>query len=208
VDGDDGFVVCVDDSFPGSSTTGVAWASSLSSMRTINLGLEKKRERKSQFPCIYFFPFPFRYFILVVIVTSADESGGKCNAGTPTVGKRGAENARYLGVAEPEARGHSAGRGTHYPALVTRSNASGRLPCPHGLPSFYKPLLPLLAHPFRLPRLWAGQVKRAAKSRFMAGAHVFPGGILEDGDSDPLWRDIVPSGVRSYSPPLGAPLTC
>ncbi|ELR14319.1 nucleoside diphosphate, putative [Acanthamoeba castellanii str. Neff] len=28
----------------------------------------------------------------------------------------------------------------------------------------------------------------------MAGAHVFPGGILEDGDSDPRWRDIVPSG--------------
>jgi hypothetical protein len=103
-------------------------------MRTINQ-LEKKKEKIS----IYlFFPFPFRLrFFILVVVTSADESGGKCNACTPTVGKRGAENARYLGVAEPEARGHSAGRGTHCPALVTRSNAPGRLPRPHRLPSFY-----------------------------------------------------------------------
>jgi hypothetical protein len=43
---DDGLVVCVVDSFPGPSTAGVAWASSLSSMRgTINLWLEKKEKK-------------------------------------------------------------------------------------------------------------------------------------------------------------------
>ncbi len=35
------------------------------------------------------------------------------------------------------------------------------------------------------------QVKRAAKSRFMAGAHVFPGGIMEPSDSDPAWRNLI-----------------
>jgi hypothetical protein len=33
-------------------------------------------------------------------------------------------------------------------------------------------------------------VKRSAKARFMAGAHVFPGGLTELSDQDPKWKQL------------------
>ncbi|KAL6070684.1 Nucleoside diphosphate-linked moiety X motif 19 [Balamuthia mandrillaris] len=52
-------------------------------------------------------------------------------------------------------------------------------------------------------------VKRAMKARFMPGVHVFPGGVLEESDKDPIWyalferqRKVMPTSFSSSSSSL------
>jgi len=49
----------------------------------------------------------------------------------------------------------------------------------------------LLCQPTSVGRFSLLMIRRAAKSRFMPGAHVFPGGVLEDADKDQAWETLV-----------------